>query len=75
MGIMPSILSMLIFTPNIGAMHEDRSGGISISSTFLQTFIAISSGKLIPVLFCYTNQTLFVKYNLSQFYEYHFCLH
>ena len=57
MSIMPSILSMLIFTPNIGAIHEDRSGGISISSTFLQTFIAISSGKFISVVFNYINQT------------------
>ena len=37
---------LLIFSPSIGAIYEDRGGGISMGSTFLQTFIAISSGTL-----------------------------
>ena len=43
---MSSMISLLIFSPSIGAIYEDRGGGISMGSTFLQTFIAISSGMI-----------------------------
>ena len=42
---MSSMISLLIFSPSIGAIYEDRGGGMSMGSTFLQTFIAISSGN------------------------------
>ena len=45
MGLVSSMISILFFSPSIEAMYEKRGGGISIGSTFLQTFIAISSGK------------------------------
>ena len=57
MGTISSILGMLMFNPSIGAIYKDKVGGISFSSAFLQTFIAISSGisisyinKLKPIL-------------------------
>lgn len=43
MGLVSSMISILFFSPSIEAMYEKRGGGISIGSTFLQTFIAISS--------------------------------
>ena len=45
MGLVSSMISILFFSPSIEAMYEKRGGGISIGSTFLQTFIAISSGN------------------------------
>jgi len=43
LGAISKMISLLIFSPSIGAMYEDRGGGMSMGSTFLQTFIAISS--------------------------------